>query len=159
MKKISIIFGVIIVLVLVIIYGWNRMISPSCGSNFVKEYKNAVASNNLNFCSTYTGKLNYSIDWGYGHSCLITKGNIGITESNFIGSCYRSFGIDTNNVEVCKSSDNNIGCVLAIVQNTGKKEYCSYITEDELIRKRVCLGDRTVTPASIQAEKEKSQAQ
>ena len=153
MKKALITLGVIVV-ILAIIYGWNRMISPSCGSIFINEYKNAVSSDNLNFCSTYNGKLNYGIDWGYGRGCWIVKGSIGIKESSFISTCYMSFALDTKNIDICKLSDNNIGCVLALVRSTGNKEYCSYITEDELVRRRVCLGDKTVTSASIQAERE-----
>jgi len=159
MKKTLIILGVVTILVLIIVYGWSKMMSPSCDSNFIQEYKSAVSSNNLNFCSTYNGKLNYGIDWGYGHSCLIVKDGVGIKESQFAGTCYMSFALDTKNIDICKLSDNNTSCVLTLVQSTGNKEYCSYITEDELVRRRVCLGDRTVTSESIQAESEKSQNQ
>ena len=166
MKK-SIIIVSILIIILVIFGGLSYLFtgriipSSSCGNDFNNQFSQAVANNNLNFCSSFNGHVSYSKEPFYGtYYCRTPQigknlNNFSIEKNDLKNSCLADMAVVENNIEACKSMDGDgssglkLNCILAVKTDTGNKDYCNLITNDDVVKAHCLIGNDTNASSTI----------
>ncbi len=154
MKKPLKILLILLISTLVILGGLSYLFtgriipSYSCGTLFDNHFSQAVTHNDINSYSNFGGSINYPardpINGGfYCKTHLVGKltDRWLIRRDDFKDSYLEAFAAATDNIEACKLIDGDgskISCILGVRNSTGNKDYCSLITDDDLIRGK-CL--------------------
>jgi len=119
--------------------------STSCGDEFNNAFKEAVKSNDINFCNNFNGEIKYPAKDPKGdeYFCSIPETKYGIEELDFKDSCLGAMAYSIKDIEFCKlikGETSKGSCVLGIARDKGDISYCE-ILEKTNAYYGPCIGD------------------
>lgn len=162
MKKSLKIFLISIIIILIVLgvlsYLFTGRIIPSssCGNDFNNQFSNAIVNNNLDFCSSFNGHIDYSKDIYSTYYCRVPKTDVvgNILRDDFRNSCLQTIGVSMGNATACQlmsAGQMKIDeCLLFVSRKVGNNKSCNLI-KDEVLKAQCLVGSNKDATTNISA--------
>jgi len=148
MKKWIKIVGIVLIILILIVIGIRNLVffgsitkfSDSCGAVFSNQFKEAIKSDDLNFCLNFDTENLKQVKNLYGnYGCRTEKLGLmdlksNINKGQFQYDCFIAMMQATNNIEYCMQlEDLKEMCPYLLSRKTNNKDYCEYIPQSSSV--------------------------